>query len=252
VQCVILVGGMGTRLGQLVKDCPKPMLPINGKPFLDYLLKQVVHFGFKDILLLGGYKSNILDEHYNKRYFLKGININILTEPKPLGTGGALKFAKAYLYPEFLLMNGDSLFDFDLLDFISFSKNRLWYGKMALRHIKNTSRYGIIKLNKNSCLISEIKERSEKSLNTSHTLINGGVYWLKKDVVNFIMPTGFCSLEKDIFPLLIENKLLLGKEYNGFFLDIGIPADYKKAQRILPLKRPLFFLENIESLLISN
>ena len=109
-QCVILVGGKGSRLGEITKNFPKPMIRIEKKPFLLYLIEQIRIFGFKEIILLAGHSAEIVDSYF-KNNSLSDISIKIIKEKKPLGTGGALVNAYEHLDDNFFLMNGDSLID---------------------------------------------------------------------------------------------------------------------------------------------
>lgn len=243
MQCAILIGGLGTRLGHLVEDCPKPLLSVNGQPFLDHILTNLARFGFDDVVLLAGYKSNVVDQFIanpNSSHNKLGLNIRIVVEAEPLGTAGALKNAESLLDPEFLLMNGDSFFDFNLLDLATLPVGEQWLGKMSLRSVEDSSRYGIVSTD-SAGKVLDMKERPQ-SKGRQPGLINGGVYWLKREMLHHIS-MGFVSLERDVFPMMAQEALLFAKEYNGFFLDIGIPTDYEAAQSLLPLSRPALFLD---------
>lgn len=142
-QCVILVGGRGTRLGKLTDTLPKPLMEVGGKPFLYYLVNEAYRHGFRRILLLAGYKSDALISaaHLMESEF-RGISVDVTVEPEPLGTAGALVYAKDGLEPEFLVLNGDSLFDINLLDLVTREVEAPWLVKMALKPKHDMSRYG--------------------------------------------------------------------------------------------------------------
>ena len=112
-QAVILAGGKGTRLGEITRKVPKPMLPIAGRPFLDYLLEMVERHGYEDILLLAGHLGEVLEAAYDGRR-IGGATIRVMREKVPLGTAGALTVARDALDPRFLMMNGDAFFDINL------------------------------------------------------------------------------------------------------------------------------------------
>src|SRR5688572_4280464 len=218
MQCAILIGGRGRRLGHLVQDCPKPMLSVAGRPFVDYLIENLARFGFTDFLLLSGYRSEVVRSYFQdqpevaRRFNLR---IQVVAEPEVLGTAGAVRYAADLLAPEFLLMNGDSIFDFNILDLATFPATEPWIARMALRQVPDATRYGVVTL-ANSGSVSEMKERPRSA---GPALINGGVYWLRRAIVEAIRP-GEASLERTIFPMLADKGLLRGKVYDGFFLDI--------------------------------
>lgn len=232
-QAVILAGGLGTRLGVLTQETPKPLLPVAGKPFLDYLLWNLKRHGFERILLLVGYKAMQIIEHYGGGERL-GLEIQYAVETAPMGTGGALRLAQDYLDERFLLLNGDTLLDFNYLDLA------LLEGKaaVALRRVPDAARYGRVRLEGSRIIGFGEKEGSGPGL------VNGGVYVLSRQAVE-LLPEGVSSLERDLFPRLVERGELLGKPYEGFFLDIGLPETYAEAQTALPAwqKKPAVFLD---------
>ena len=118
-QCVILVGGLGTRLGALTRTTPKPLLPVNGEPFLDLLIRRAVRFGFTDIVLLAGYLGDQVLARYAgaRRIAGRDVQVRVVVEREPAGTGGALRYLDGIADDYFLLMNGDSWLDMDLRAF---------------------------------------------------------------------------------------------------------------------------------------
>ncbi len=223
-QVVFLIGGMGSRLGEIVADTPKPLLPVGDQTFLDYLIHQCEIYGFSRFVFLAGYKAAVVNKHfqgYDKDYY------TILSESEPLGTAGALKNAADVLEDEFLLMNGDSLFQFDYREFVidPLTTN---YAQLALRRVKDASRYGSVELTgPKVTAFHEKKEQAEEGL------INGGVYHMSRNVLDYIEP-GFSNLEQDVFPRLVEDGKIMGREYPGFFLDIGLPETYAQAKNMIP------------------
>lgn len=235
-QAVVLVGGRGTRLGALTDEMPKPLLNVAGKPFLGYLLKSLLRQGFNDILLLAGYQGAIIEDFCRQNSSDK-FTLRCVIEESLLGTGGALKNASEFLSEEFILMNGDTLFDINVNDLLVPSlSNSL--ARLALRSVPDSKRYGRIQLD--GAQISAIQEKGVGG----EGLINGGIYLLSKKAIG-LLPAGISSLETDLFPSLISNKKLEGREYQGFFLDIGIPSDFAAAQTLIPthLQRPAVFLD---------
>jgi D,D-heptose 1,7-bisphosphate phosphatase len=235
-QAVILVGGLGTRLGLLTANTPKPLLDVDGKPFLSYLIDALARQGFNDILLLAGYNSNVILEFVSQNKWLN-INIRCIVESEPLGTGGALRNAYELLAETFLLLNGDTIFDINLNDLTSpFLGSSII--RLALLSVPETARYGRVVLVDGKVIALEEKGAGGAGL------INGGIYFISKAAID-LLPLGSSSLEKDLLPCLIADGRVEGREYKGFFLDIGIPADYEKAQRAVPrsLLRPAAFLD---------
>jgi D,D-heptose 1,7-bisphosphate phosphatase len=244
-QCVILCGGMGTRLGALTDATPKPMLPISGQPFLEILVQEVARFGFDDIILLAGrHGTKIRDYFHGQTRF--GSTIRVLIEPEPQGTGGALRLAAEFLAPEFLLMNGDSWIDTDLRLFAaSWPKRRPeTIVQMLLQPVSDTGRFGTVEACNNKVQAFREKDPNQAGVPGQ---INSGIYILDRTIIDRISKTGFVSLETDLLvPLVEEGKV--GAEFardGAYFVDIGVPESYSGAQKDLPLARhrPALFLD---------
>lgn len=226
---IILVGGLGKRLQSVVKDIPKPLADVGGKPFLWYILQKLLQENMKRIILSAGYKAGLVEEFILK-YFIEK-NIRIIVEKKPLGTGGALKKSITFVNNDFLyLLNGDSFFDINMK---KFEEDSFHIGKfdisIALCEIRNPSRFGIVEINEDNKVI----DFKEKVIAKNKNYINTGIYILNKKVFEKKLkyfPEKF-SFEKDI----LENKELelktIGIPYKANFIDIGIPEDYIRAKR---------------------
>ncbi len=239
-QCVILVGGLGTRLGTLTEVCPKPLLNVAGHPFLEYLLRNIRRYGYDDFVLLAGYRGDMVEAFASSTLEAKlGCRIRVIIEPVPMGTGGALRYAAEVLQAQFLLLNGDSFFDFNLLDLSTRVVDGKVLARLALRQVPDASRYGTVELD-DDCIIA-FRERPELP---GPGLVNGGVYVLSREILKYI-GEGACSLEKDIFPSLAKERAIVGFTYEGFFLDIGIPDDFTRAQQAIPrvMRRPAVFFD---------
>jgi dTDP-glucose pyrophosphorylase/histidinol phosphatase-like enzyme len=239
-QAVILAGGKGTRLGAITQTIPKPMLPIAGdRPFLDYLLETIERHGYHDILLLGGYLGEVLETAYDGRRIGNAM-IRVLREPAPLGTAGALTIARESLDPRFLMMNGDAFFDINLRALEQASQQDGAMATLALRSVADAARYGRV-IEEHGSVVAFL----EKDLSRPGPgVINGGVYVLKREILELIhgLP---CSLEQDIFPALVERGQIRGREFDGYFLDIGLPETLERGHLELPSvrARPAAFLE---------
>ena len=228
-QAVILVGGPGTRLGTLTTDTPKPLLPIAGLPFLNYLLPNLQRFGFDDFILLAQFQAEKI-RNYCQTNPLPNANIRVIEEEKPAGTGGALRNAKAMLEETFLLANGDTIFDFNILEFVNWHKGIASPIALSLRKMPDRSRYGNVKVDA-SGLVTDYGEKSNETGLSG--LINGGVYLMSRSVIDSIPPS-FVSLETDIMPKMVAQKQVYGRSFEGYFLDIGLPSSYALAQKELP------------------
>lgn len=237
-QALFLVGGKGTRLGEITKATPKPLLEIEpGFRFLDLLILEAARHGFDDIILLAGHLSDQVKAIYHGSEVL-GARIEVIREPEPQGTGGALRYAAPRLADHFLMANGDSYFDVNLR---ALAKPPLTgMGRLALRRVDDVSRYGLVDLDA-SGHITAFHEKDPSR--TGSGLINGGIYYLSNSIMELI--GGPCSIERDIFPKLAANRELEGTPFDGYFLDIGLPETYEQAQRELTDRqtRPCAFLD---------
>ncbi len=240
-QCVVLVGGLGTRLGDLTRNTPKPLLPVAGRPFLEILIAEAARHGFTRIVLLAGYLGGQFTRHYAGRRRLAGrdVDIQVVVEPEPAGTGGALRLLADICEDSFLLMNGDSWCDIDLRAFAEFGPDDPpFLLRMALRGTPNASRFGVVEL-------SEGRVRAFLPRGSaSEGLVNAGVYLVRRALLDRIVTTP-CSLESDVFPVLAADGRIEGKVYDAFLLDIGVSEDYAAAADLLSRHRtrPAVFLD---------
>ncbi len=223
-EAIILAGGFGTRLQTVVSDLPKPMATVAGKPFLHFIVKQLIQQGIQRIVFSVGYKSEFITDYFSNTDF--GIEMLFQKESEPLGTGGGIKHAMQACQSEaILVLNGDTYFeiDFNLLHTVYLQKSAK--AALALRYVEHASRYGQVKLSEDKTIIAF----EEKNLNEVKAgCINGGTYILDKKY--FIEQTGTkFSIEKDFFEVEVNNGLLAGHVYKDYFIDIGIPEDYYKA-----------------------
>jgi len=220
MKAIILAGGMGTRLRGVIGDVPKPMAPVGGKPFLEYLIHQLKRWGILEIILSVGFRKDIIKSHFRDGSPL-GVLINYSDENEPLGTGGALKKAISSISDScFIVMNGDSYFNVDFRDLISFHTDNADLITMGLVRVKSMNRYGNVEIGKDGIVLSFQKKGPD-----APGLINGGIYVVRRDIADHI-PEGKISLEERVMPELIKEKRLYGKVFDAFFLDMGIPEDY--------------------------
>lgn len=237
-QCVILLGGLGTRLGDLTRAMPKPLLEVAGGPFVDILVREALRRGFTDILLLAGHASEVV-EHYaegRRETLPPGVKLEVVVESEPLGTGGAVRNALARLHDRFLLMNGDTWFDFNWLDLT------LAPGQGAViagRAVPLADRYEHLAITPDGC-VTAILPRGQHA---GEAVINGGLYVLDK--ADIAAAEGTFSIEADLLPRLVAEGRLSARVHRGFFIDIGVPDSLAEARRTIArqLRRPALFLD---------
>ena len=221
-QAVILVGGLGTRLRDLVSDRPKPMAPVNGKPFLEYQVEFLKNNDIKEIIFSTGYMGEKIEEHFGSgdKY---GIQIRYVKEKDLLGTGGAIKNAINILEEQFFVLNGDSMFLVDLSSMVKFHNHHHADLTISLAKVKQKSRFGNVQVNDKFQII----EFAEKE-NITGDLINGGIYYFEKNNFDWnTFPEKF-SIEKEFFPQVVQTNNVFGYVSDSYFIDIGISEDYAK------------------------
>lgn len=225
-EAIILAGGFGTRLQSVVNDVPKPMAPVNAKPFLDYIFLYLRHYGITHVVLSTGYLAHKVSDRYKQEF--DGIRVSYAVEETPLGTGGGIRLAMEQCYTEdILVLNGDSFFDVDLNAYTAQYSSCGAGGALALRKVENAARYGTISLGSDQ----RIAAFKEKDSVEKPGLINGGVYLLNRKIFLEHTPVAKAfSIEKDFFETKLSGIKLCGFEHDGYFIDIGIPEDYQQAQ----------------------
>lgn len=222
MQALILAGGLGTRLRDAVKDSPKAMAPVNGRPFLEYQIEILKSNGINDIVLSTGYMSEKIEEYFGsgKNH---GISITYVKEKDLLGTGGAIKKAKDFLEEHFFALNGDSVFLVDLGVMLKFHKNNQADLTIALAKVNDRSRFGNVEIDAKSQIVGFFEKD-----NSQGSLINGGVYIFERDNFDWQeFPEKF-SIETDFFPRVISGNTVFGFVSDAFFIDIGTVDDYRK------------------------
>lgn len=232
MQALILCGGLGTRLKEAVPDLPKSMAPIRGKPFLEILLRSLAKKGVRDFVLATGHLSEAI-ESYCEGGACWDVRIRYSREPAPLGTGGAVKLAEPLLGDRFLVLNGDTFVDLDPAALEAKLDATGAPLVMLLRRVPAPERYGAVVTDGEGRVIS-FTEKGVKG----GSLINAGVYLVRKEALALIEPGKAVSLEKEWMPTLLARRAegapgIHGVETDGLFIDIGIPEDYRRAQDLL-------------------
>ena len=222
MEAIVLAGGFGTRLQKIVNDVPKPMAPVAGYPFLKYLLDYLKEQGVCHVVLAVGYKREIIKKYFGVEY--KTMKISYAEEQIPLQTGGAVKKAIKYCTEDNIyVLNGDTYYPVDLHALLAFHRNHAADVTIAAKEMHNFSRYGTIICDNNSKIIGF----SEKKM-CQFGLINGGVYVFKKNLFKNFSHECF-MLEKDFMEKFVGKRDFFAFVCNNYFIDIGIPEDYKKA-----------------------
>lgn len=227
-ELIILAGGKGTRLASIAKGIPKILVPIRERPLLHYLIPYYLSQGVTRFIFSLGHASDPvireLETHFTH------LNISILTEDHPLGTGGALKAALAKaITPHVFAANGDSFFHSDLDDLYRFHLSREAECTLALTETSDTDRYGRVALDGYGRLTAFDEKTSR-----GPGLVNGGIYLLDREAfLAHPLPAVF-SMEKDYLQEYYQRGRILGLAQPGFFIDIGVPEDLFRAQKIMP------------------
>ena len=221
-EAIILAGGMGTRLREVIKDIPKPMAFVNGKPFLYHLMDYLHRQGIKLFVLSVGYKNEVIKEYFGDSF--KAAKISYAVEDTPLGTGGAIKLAAEYITNDrFWVINGDTFVGLKLNDF--YNKTTNLEISLALVEMNDFDRYGIVDTNDRS--ISGFKEKEYRK----QGFINSGVYLMSKGFLEQNAPKKQrFSFENDVLEAKVDKVNIGFFKAKAVFIDIGIPEDYYKSQ----------------------
>lgn len=228
MQAIILAGGFGTRLQEVVKDVPKPLADISGKPFLCYLLQHLKNCGIENVVISVGYLQEKIIEYFGNNYL--GINIVYAKESKPLGTGGAIKNSLKFIDKKkpIIVINGDTFLQINYQKLLAFHQEKKSQFTMVLREVDECSRYGRVIANSDRVVSFE-----EKNFTKNRGLINGGIYVLNEKIFANFLAENF-SFEKDFLMERLQDLQPKGFIADEYFIDIGIPEDYAKAQNELP------------------
>ncbi len=225
---IVLAGGKGTRLRSVLNDLPKPMAPVQGRPFLAYVLDYLEAQDIRHAILSVGYKADAIRNHFGDQY--KRIKLSYAYEEEPLGTGGGILHAAESLPPEmpFYVLNGDSLFLAELVKLKQYYETQSADLVMALKRMQHFDRYGLVEVDEQH----RIQAFREKQFCTDG-LINAGTYLLNKAVLDAHCPAKGFSFEQEFLEKELHSLRFFGLPAEGYFIDIGIPQDYAKAQREL-------------------
>ncbi len=235
-QAVILAGGSGTRLWPLVSDVPKPMAPVDGHPFMEYLIHQLVTAGIAEVVVCAGYMAETLQAHFGDgRQW--GVRLTYSIEPQALGTGGALKLAEPLLVGDrWLVMNGDSLFDISLADLAAAHFRFGGPITLALSRAGDPGRYGGVTHDLDGSISAFVEKGDATTGMSAPDCINAGLYMIDRTTLAQIPADRPVSLEREVLPSFIGRGLSGALFEAAYFVDIGVPDDYRRAQ----LEREVF------------
>lgn len=227
MKAIVLAGGFGTRLRERVPDLPKPMAPVAGRPFLEYVLDRLVAGGVSEIILSVGYRADVIMGHFGNAY--RNATVSYAVESEPLGTGGAIFHAvKGQGEEAVLVLNGDTFLDVDYSELIRWYDQSPVQVAMVLRDVPDAARYGSVLVSGEQ--VSSFVEKGK----AGSGLINAGVYFIKPDVFNAFSLSGKFELEADLLQRHCRTLMPRAFISDAFFIDIGVPDDYDRAQHGLP------------------
>ena len=230
IQLIILCGGFGTRIKSISREKPKILCEFEGKSYLEYLLEKVTAYNFTDIILSAGYKGELLSEWLEKSKFSN--EVKIVIEEIPLGTGGAVKFASKNINKDKIIINGDTVFELDLVKF--YHSCEMTDIKVVMKKVKraNFPESGFFTLDFNNKILS-FNEKSKKSFaNNDYGHINTGIYFIRRGIIDLFPNKTPYSLEYDFFPTIIRKKAQINFDayiYEGLLIDFGTLKGYQLA-----------------------
>jgi len=241
---VILAGGKGTRIKKYLDGKPKPLVQIKNYKFLDLLIKKICKYDINNLIILAGYKGNLIKKKYHNKSF-NFVKTKVIIEKKPLGTAGALAQLKNKVKNDFIVINGDTFFDLDISKVIKFQlkKNEIFLSLVKNHNYKSNKKLVYLNLDKNNNIIFDNNSK----------FINGGVYKFNKSFLKIIIKKNH-SLENDIIPNLIIKKKVKGLNFNDFFIDIGTPKNLSDAKKNLLnyLRKPALFLDRDNTIIYDS
>ena len=224
MKALFLAGGMGTRLRPLTSELPKPMVPIMNRPLLERSMMNLLKCGINEIVISTCYKSKYIRDYFGDGSKF-GLKIEYVNEDIPLGTGGAIKKTEDLYNDTFLVFNADILCNMDFMDLVNFHKSQSAAVTIAVTKVKNPSAYGVIEYDKNNYALSFTEKPTGTQIKSNY--INAGVYVIEPDVLKEIPDNRAVSVEREIFPLLLEKGYKVAV-YKGcsYWMDIGTPEKY--------------------------
>jgi mannose-1-phosphate guanylyltransferase len=225
MQALILAGGEGTRLRPLTSTLPKPVVPMVGRPFIAYMLDWVRAHDVDDVVMSCGHMAAAVRDVLGDGS-REGLRLRYVDEPRPLGTGGAVKYAERLLDRQFLMLNGDVLADLDLTAVIRQHHRTGARATLALVAVEDPSAYGLVRTGSDGQVSGFLEKPAPHEIDTNQ--VSAGAYVLERDVLELLAPDEPASIEREVFPRL-AGQGLYGCLADGYWLDIGTPERYLEA-----------------------
>lgn len=226
IPAVILAGGLGTRIRAVSGDLPKPMIPVGGRPFIEYILDALVNAQVPSIYLAVCYRSDVIRSHLGNTY--RGTPLYYSMEAQPLGTGGALASCfRQHDLANALVLNGDTLFCINFDALVAAHVDAASRITLALCRVTDPSRYGTVICDSNNRIVAF----NEKHLGHAEGIINGGIYVVERSVLEPLAYDNHFSFERDLLQRRVAELRPLGVISDDYFIDIGIPEDLARARK---------------------
>lgn len=229
MKALLLVGGKATRLRPLSLTRPKCLFPLAGKPIIDHILEGLSEAGVTEAILAVNNLADMIEEYLGAEKY--GVKLSYNLEKEPLGTGGPIKLAENHLQEDsFLVLNGDILSFIDYRELMNRHREENCIASITLKQVEDPSRYGVVRFGENDRIL-EFIEKPERDAPSNW--INAGCYTLNPEIFDYIPPNRKVSIEREVYPGLATQKQLYGYRYTGKWIDIGVPADYLRADKML-------------------
>src|ERR1700754_1583071 len=225
MQALILAGGEGTRLRPLTSTVPKPVVPLVDRPFIVFMIDWLRSHGVGDVVMSCGHLADGVRRVLGDGASV-GVRLRYIEEPRPLGTGGALKFAQDLLDERFLMLNGDVLTDIDVTAQMAAHAAFGAVATLGLYPVDDPSAYGLVRLFEDGAVRGFVEKPAPDQIDTNN--ISAGVYVLERSVLDLLTYGEPASIERDVFPRLVVNGLY-GHVSDGYWKDIGTPERYLEA-----------------------
>jgi D-glycero-alpha-D-manno-heptose 1-phosphate guanylyltransferase len=225
MEAIVLAGGLGTRLRGVVDGIPKPMAPVLGRPFLAYVLDQLVDSAFHTVVLAAGYRHEAIRSYFGEKY--RGIALVWSVESKPLGTGGAIRLACDQVHSgDVFVLNGDTYLELDYRAMLNAHVRAGAQLSLAVCEVPDVARYGALEVSEG--IVRGFREKGQ----SGRGWINSGTYVLGAKLHDRLPKRGAFSFEQELLAPEVQSIRPLAFPTTGLFIDIGIPEDYARAQEI--------------------
>ncbi len=238
MEAIILAGGFGTRLRPFTFTRAKSLLPILNEPMISHLIKTLPK-KVDTVILAVNYRREQIEEYFYTHDFGKTIIVN--EEPEPLGTAGAVKYADKYIKGAFFVLNADIICSLNLAEMLRFHERKKAVTTISLWPVENVSEFGVVDIQKDGSITKFVEK--PKAEDAPSDLINAGAYLLEPQVLNYIETGKLVSMEKEIFPQVIQNTgRFFGYKFQGYWRDVGRISSYISVQSLLLEKQKKKFL----------